>query len=116
MANTITKKQRAEVEELIYKFFDAVDKSHTNSDYYKKLFADMSDEQFLKMMKAKFPFKLHYRPSVVEPTMKDAENGLKVLGVPMLEKINMAFLYNVLKRLRNRAGDNISASSPNLKK
>lgn len=93
MANMITKKQRAEVEELIYKFFDAVDKSHTNSDYYKKLFADMSDEQFLKMMKAKFPFKLHYRPSVVEPTMKDAENGLKVLGVPMLEKINMAFLY-----------------------
>lgn len=89
----MTKNQREEVESLVIKFFDAVDKSHTNSDYYKKLFAEMSDDQFLKMMKRKFPFKLHYRPSVVEPTMKDAANGLKVLGVPLMEKINMPFLY-----------------------
>ena len=75
MAETITKKQREEIETLVIKFFDALDKSHTNSDYYKKLFSDMSDAQFLKMMKSKFPFKLHYRPSVVEPTMKDAENA-----------------------------------------
>lgn len=90
---TITKKQREEVETLIIKFFDTLDKSHTNSEYYKSLFADMTDEQFLKMMKTKFPFRLHYRPSVVEPTMKDIEDALNVIGVPMLEKINLGFLY-----------------------
>lgn len=89
----ITKKQREEVEELVIKYFDAVDKSHTNSDYYKKLFAEMNDDQFIEMMQRKFPFRLHYRPSVVEPSMSDAENGLKVLGVPMLEELNLGFLY-----------------------
>lgn len=103
MAETITKKQREEIETLVIKFFDALDKSHTNSDYYKKLFSDMSDAQFLKMMKSKFPFKLHYRPSVVEPTMKDAENALKIIGVPLLEKINMPFLYE------NKDGDAVKS-------
>lgn len=90
---TMTKKQREEVEELVIKYFDTVDKSHTNSDYYKKLFSEMDDNQFIKMMERKFPFRLHYRPSVVEPSMTDAENGLKVLGVPMLEELNLGFLY-----------------------
>ena len=103
MAETITKKQREEIETLVIKFFYALDKSHTNSDYYKKLFSDMSDAQFLKMMKSKFPFKLHYRPSVVEPTMKDAENALKIIGVPLLEKINMPFLYE------NKDGDAVKS-------
>ena len=94
MANqTITKKQRDEVETLIIKFFDTLDKSHINSEYYKALFADMSDDEFLKMMKAKFPFRFHYRPSVVEPTMKDVENALKIIDVPMLEEVNLSFLY-----------------------
>lgn len=92
-AKTITKKQREEVETLVIKFFDTLDKSHTNSEYYKRLFADMSDEEFLKMMKSKFPFRLHYRPSVVEPTMGDVENALKVIDVPMLEEVNLGFLY-----------------------
>ncbi len=90
---TITKKQREEIETLVIKFFDALDKSKTNSEYYKSLFASMSDTQFLKMMELKFPFKLHYRPSVVEPTIKDAENALKVIGVPMMEKLNLNYYY-----------------------
>ena len=89
----MTKKQRQDVEALVIKFFDTLDKSHTNSDYYKELFSQMSDEQFLKMMKAKFPFKFHYRPSVVEPSMTDVEKSLKVLGVPLMEEINLNFLY-----------------------
>ena len=90
---TLTKKQREEIETLVIKFFDALDKSKTNSEYYKSLFASMSDTQFLKMMELKFPFKLHYRPSVVEPTIKDAENALKVIGVPMMEKLNLNYYY-----------------------
>lgn len=89
----MTKKQRQDIEALVIKFFDTLDKSHTNSDYYKELFSQMNDDQFLKMMKEKFPFKFHYRPSVVEPTMNDAEKALKVLGVPLLEEINLNFLY-----------------------
>ncbi|MDD3121884.1 MAG: hypothetical protein PHC62_00045 [Candidatus Izemoplasmatales bacterium] len=90
---TITKKQREDVESLVIKFFDVLDKSHTNSDYYKKVFAELDDNQFIKMMEQKFPFRFHYRPSVVEPTMKQAEDALKVLGVPMMEEISLDFLY-----------------------
>lgn len=90
---TMTKQQREEVETLVIKFFDTLDKSGTNSEYYKRLFSEMNDKQFLDMMSSKFPFRLHYRPSVVEPTMKDVENALKTIGVPMLEEINLNFLY-----------------------
>lgn len=44
----MTKEQREQVEELVIKYFDTVDKSHTNSDYYKKLFSEMDDNQFIK--------------------------------------------------------------------
>ena len=37
-------KKRQQAEELIYNVFDAIDKTHTNSDYYKKLFANMTDK------------------------------------------------------------------------
>ena len=93
MANTITKKQRAEVEELIYKFFDAVDKSHTNSDYYKKLFADMSDEQFLNFCKRRLPFRLQQSAFEVELNPKKCIDGLKAINVPVLETVSNPQLY-----------------------
>ena len=40
--------ERQKAEELIYAVFDKVDKSHTNSDYYRKLFSKMSDADFKK--------------------------------------------------------------------
>ena len=43
---TVTKKQREQAEELIYKTFDAIDPTGANTQYYQQLFADMSDEDF----------------------------------------------------------------------
>lgn len=89
----ITKKQRAEVEALIYKVFDAADKSKINSDYYKELFAKMTDEQFLKFVSLRFPYKFHVKPFVVEPSMSDIKSAFDIIKVPLLEKVNMPYLY-----------------------
>ena len=51
--------KRQKAEELIYKVFDAVDKTHTNSDYYKKLFSTMSDSDFEKLCKRRLPLRFH---------------------------------------------------------
>ena len=48
MASTLTKSQRSKIEAYIIGFFDTLDRSGTNSKYYKELMAGMSDTQFLK--------------------------------------------------------------------
>ena len=52
-------KQRQEAERLVYETMDALDPTHSNSDYYKAIFADMNDEQFLKFIKRDLPFKFN---------------------------------------------------------
>ena len=52
----ITPEKRAEIEAVIYKTFDAVDKTKANSQYYHDLFADMSDAQFETFLKGRLPF------------------------------------------------------------
>ena len=85
---TITKKQRQEAEALIYKFFDTLDKTKTNSNHYKEMFADMTDAQFLKFISKNFPYRFHQRPFEIEPTMSDACDACeKVLHVPVLETV-----------------------------
>ena len=92
-ATTLDPKKRDEVEALVIKFFDTLDKSKTNSEYYKELFASMSDAQFVKFMSKDLPFRFQYRPSVSEPTMTDIKKSLDVIGVPMLEKIHLPYLH-----------------------
>lgn len=89
----MTKKQREEIENLVISSMDILDKSKTNSEYYKDLFAHMSDTQFEKFIAKKFPFKFQYRPSVVEPTMDDITKALKYINVPLMEKIYEPALY-----------------------
>lgn len=89
----ITKKQRAEVEELVIKFFDTLDKSKMNSEYYKNLFASMSDAQFVKFISKKYPFKFQVKQSVTEPTMDDIIKACDVTGVPLLEEIYLPYYY-----------------------
>ena len=43
MPKTITPETRQKCEELIYKTFSAIDPTGANTEYYQKLFADMSD-------------------------------------------------------------------------
>lgn len=84
---------REKAEKLIYDVMDKLDPDGYNSSYYKGLFAKMSDAQFLKFCKRNLPFRFHTKPFVVEPKMYDVEEALKVLGVPLLEKVALPYLY-----------------------
>lgn len=85
--------KREKAEALIYKVMDTLDKDGYNSSYYKNIFATMSDTEFLKFCKRNLPFRFHTKPFVVEPKMYDIEAALKVLGVPLLEKVALPYLY-----------------------
>ena len=85
--------QRKKAEELIYKYYDAVDTTGSNTAYYKNLFMGMSDAQFLAFCKRPLPFRFHTRPWEVEPKMEDIKRGLDVLGVPLTEKVALPYLY-----------------------
>ena len=84
---------RRKAEELIYKVMDTLDKEGYNSSYYKTLFAKMSDTQFMEFCKRNLPFRFHTKPFVIEPKMYDIEDALKILGVPLLEKVALPYLY-----------------------
>lgn len=92
MAN-ITKKQREEVEKKVYGMMAKLDKSGTNEAYYRQLFGSMSDAQFVAMFKKEFPLRLQYKPSVVEPTMGDIKDALDFIKVPMMEVLDLNYLY-----------------------
>lgn len=89
----IDKKQRKEAEKLIFEVYDAMDKTHTNSEYYKKVFANMNDAQFEKLFKQNFPLRFHYQPWEIEPTIGELEKAAKLVDLPILQKVNMPYKY-----------------------
>lgn len=93
MAVEITKKQRQEIEALIYSVFDTLDKTKTNSEHYKKIFSKMDNKQFMKFISLKFPYRFHVTPFKIEPTMGEVKKACDKLNVPLLEKINLPYLY-----------------------
>ena len=85
--------QRNKAEKLIYDVMDKLDPQGYNTSYYKTLFAKMNDAQFVKFCKRNLPFRFHTKPFVVEPKMYDIEEALKILEVPLLEKVALPYLY-----------------------
>ena len=85
--------QRKKAEELIYRYYDAVDKTGSNTAYYREMFSKMSDSQFLAFVKRPLPLRFHTKPWEVEPKMEDIKEGLDVLGVPLTEKVALPYLY-----------------------
>lgn len=85
--------KRKKAEKLICDYMDAVDKTKANGDYYRELFAGMSDEAFKKFVSRQFPYKFQPKPFVIEPKMKDIIDGLNVLKVPLLERVYSPYLY-----------------------
>lgn len=86
-------KQREKAEKLIYDVLDTADKTHTNSDYYKKIFATMSDNDFMEFCKRRLPFRFHTQVFKVEPKMYDIIDAFKVLGKPLLERVKLPYVY-----------------------
>lgn len=86
-------KQRQEAEALIYQVLDTADPSGTNSDYYKKLFTDMTDEQFVKFFKKRLPIRFHEDAFNLEPKMYNIVDAFKVLKKPLFEKVSMPHVF-----------------------
>lgn len=86
-------KQRKEAEELIYKVMDTADKSHTNSDYYRKLFSTMTDDDFMTFCKRRLPFRFHFQTFHTEPKMYEIIDAFKVLKKPLLERVKLPYVY-----------------------
>lgn len=89
----ITKKQREEVELLIYEIMDKIDPSHTNSDYYRELFNKMDDNSFFHFFERRLPIRFHYEIFKIEPKMYDIVDAFKILDKPLFEKINLPHVY-----------------------
>lgn len=89
---TISPEKRKQCEELIYKTFSTIDPTGANTEYYQKLFADMSDAQFTKLISGRLPFRYHVSPFNNEPKMPDIINAFKVLNKPLLEKVALPYL------------------------
>lgn len=88
----ITDEKRKKMEELIYKFFDAFDKSGKNTKKYKELFQPMTNTQFDNYFKAFFADEnaylildiCDYEYSI---TLEDIERASKVINVPLFENV-----------------------------
>ena len=85
--------KRKKAEELIYKTMDTLDKTGMNTAYYKEKFSKMSNDQFKKFVSLRFPYRFHITPFEIEPTMTEIDKALKILNVPMLEKVALPYLY-----------------------
>ena len=89
----ITPNKRKQAEKLIYDVFDAVDKTGTNTEHYKQLFAEMSDEQFYKFAQRRLPYRMTQELFKIEPTMSDIFEAFKVLDKTLIEKLKLPYLY-----------------------
>lgn len=85
--------KRKKVEELACRVFDILDPTGANTEYWKKYFAEMSDAQFVKWLKTKFPFKFQTRPFEIEPDMATIKRALDFMGVPLTERVAEPFLF-----------------------
>lgn len=93
MAELCTKQQRKQIEDMLYKILDQIDHTHTNSDYYRNIFASMSNDEFYHFFQRRLPIRFHYDMFKIEPVMSDINQSLKTLGVPLFEKVNVPHIY-----------------------
>ena len=98
----INKKTIENVKEKIFKAFKIIDETGQNTEYYKKKFAKMSDQEFINFFKQDFPLKFQTKIFEVDPKIHQVLNLLKFLKVPITEKVTMPFLY------RNKDGEGVS--------
>lgn len=93
MADLCSTQKRKQVEELLYKLLDTIDKTHTNSDYYRNIFSKMSNDEFYHFFERRLPIRFHYDMFKIEPVMSDIVAAFKILGKPLFEKVNIPHIY-----------------------
>lgn len=87
------KAARKRCEERIYKAMKILDPTGQNTEYYKKKFASMNDKEFYEFFNQDFPLKFQTKVFEIDPKMSQIMDFLKYLGVPILEKVSMPFMY-----------------------
>ena len=85
--------KRKQAQDLILKVMDTLDKTGANTAYYQNKFKSMSDVEFQKWASKALPIRFHTKPFEIEPKMYEIEDALKILGVPLLEKVALPYLY-----------------------
>lgn len=100
--------KRKKAEALVYKFFDAIDPTKANSEFYKELFSKMNDDQFLNFCKRRLPFRIQTTAFERELNPDKCLNALKAINVPALEKITDPSLYT------NKDGVPVTSTSEGL--
>lgn len=92
----ISKEKREKMEALIYKFFDAMDPTGTNTTKYRLLFQSMDDRKFDSYFKSLFASEIDYLTLDIvdyerDLKMEQVEAGAKVLGIPLYEKVALPY-------------------------
>lgn len=90
---SITKKQREEIECSVCEFMDILDPTKSNSEFYQEQFAKMSDAQFDKWIKRKYPLQFQVRAWEIEPTFKEYYKAADYLGIKLLDKVALPYYY-----------------------
>lgn len=88
---------RKQIEDLIYRTFDALDPSGANTDKYRTLFSTMSETEFAKFFKEFLAkddenFTLDIVEFEHDLKMSYCEDAAKVLGIPLMEYVYMPHL------------------------
>lgn len=85
--------ERKKAEALIYKTFDALDPTGSNTKFWKEMFAGMDDKEFKDFTNRKLPYRLQTSPFRYEPSTQNIVDALDVIGVPLLEDVYEPYLY-----------------------
>lgn len=91
--------ERKKAEALVYKVMDTLDDTGKNTEYYKKMFASMSDAQFKSFISRNLPFTFQYNTFEIEPKMSQINEAANILGVPLIESVALPYFYE------NKNGD-----------
>lgn len=86
---------RKKIEKLVYDVFDAIDKTGSNTTYYKELFKSMNDKQFHEFLSGRLPFRVFHEIFKIEPQPDEILDAFKILGAPLIEEINTPYLYRL---------------------
>ena len=85
--------ERKKAEALVYKVMDTLDDTGKNTEYYKKMFASMSDAQFKKFISRNLPFTFQYNTFETEPKMSQINEAANILEVPLIESVALPYFY-----------------------